>query len=139
MKIIITESQLKQLTEIDFRNLPKVNESYDKAKNFLKDNLGINFTGRIKQITSTYDVPMSFDECLYSESINRYLNFWGPMYLIDFGWTKMLYQDRGDFEWFMDEQCNDFVDNEIPEDLGIAEMGFSFSDIVNMYFEEDNS
>lgn len=121
------------------QNLPNVNESHEKAKNFLKDNLGINFTGRIKQITSTYDVPMSFDECLYGESINRYLNFWGPMYLIDFGWTKMLYQDRGDFEWFMDEQCNDFVDNEIPEDLGIAEMGFSFSDIIDMYFEEDNN
>ena len=108
----------------------------NKNKRFLLNILGEDLLKTIQQITSTYDVPMSFDECLYGESINRYLNFWGPMYLVDFGWTKMLYQDRGDFEWFMDEQCNDFVDNEIPEDLGIAEMGFSFSDIVNMYFEE---
>jgi len=134
----ISDSLLSDYPEFGSYGQTNIQESYDKAKNFLKDNLGINFTGRIKQITSTYDVPMSFDECLYSESINRYLNFWGPMYLIDFGWTKMLYQDRGDFEWFMDEQCNDFVDNEIPEDLGIAEMGFSFSDIINMYFEEED-
>lgn len=115
-----------------------LNESVDKNKKLINKIIGFDFTGRIEQITSSYDVPMSFDECLYGESINRYLNFWGPMYLVDFGWTKMLYQDRGEFEWFMDEQCNDFVDNEIPEDLGISIMGLRFSDIINMYFQEED-
>ena len=127
MKIIITETQLKNIVE-----------TYDNAKNFLKDNFGFDFSGRIQQITSTYDLPMVFIyECLFKESINKYLNLWGPMYLFELDGTKYLYQDRGDFEWFMDENCYDFVDNEIPEKLGIAEMGFTFSDIVNMYFQED--
>ncbi len=126
MKIIITESQLKNIVE-----------SHDKAKTFLKDNFGFDFSGRIKQITSIYDVPMSFDECLSSSSVNRYLNYWGPMYLFELDGVKYLYQDRGEFEWFMDEQCYDFVDNEIPEKLGIYEMGLRFSDIVDMYFEEE--
>jgi hypothetical protein len=127
MKIIITESQYKTLIE-----------SHDKAKQFLKNNFGFDFTGRIKQITSIHDVPMEFDECLFSESINRYLNFWGPMYLFELDGVNYLYQDRGEFEWFMDKYCNDYVDDEIPKKLGIDIMGLRFSDIVNMYFEEEN-
>jgi hypothetical protein len=38
---------------------------------------------------------------------------------------------------FIDNDGFDYVDNEIPEKLGIAEMGFKFSDIIDMYFEEE--
>ena len=118
------------------QNLPNVNESYDKAKNFLRDNFGFDFTGRIKQITSTYDVPMEFDNGISPEMIRQFLNYFGPMYLFELDGVKYLYQDRGDYEWFIDEEGYDFVDNEIPEKLGISEMGFRFSDIIDMYFEE---
>ena len=120
------------------QNLPNVNESHDKAKNFLKDNFGIDFSGKIKQITSTYDVPFQFDECLFGSSINRYLNLWGPMYLFELDGVNFLYQDRGEFEWFMSDGCWEYVDGELTEELGIAEMGFRFSDIVDMYFEEED-
>jgi len=131
---ILTSSIMKYYMS---QNLPNVNESYDKEKNFLRDNFGFDFSDRIQQITSSYDVPFVFDECLFGESINRYLNHWGPMYLFELDGVKFLYQDRGEFEWFLDENCYDFVDNEIPEKLGIAEMGFRFSDILDMYFEEE--
>jgi hypothetical protein len=119
------------------QNLPNVNESHDKAKQFLKNNFGFDFTKRIKQITSSHEVPTEFNECLYGKSINRYLNYWGPMYLFELDGVNYLYQDRSGFEWFMDEYCNYYVDDEIPEKLGIAEMGFTFSDILDMYFEEE--
>jgi hypothetical protein len=112
-------------------------ESNERTKRFLKNKLNIDFGNSIKQITSSYDVPMEFDECLYGSSINRYLNIWGPMYLFKLDGVKYLYQDRGEFEWFMSDDCWDYVDNEIPEKLGIDEMGFKFSDILDMYFEED--
>jgi hypothetical protein len=119
------------------QNLPNVNESYGKAKNFLRDNFGFDFSGRIEQITSTYDVPMSFDDGISAEMIRQFLNYFGPMYLFELDGIKYLYQDRGDYEWFIDEEGYDYVDNEIPEKLGIAEMGFTFSDILDMYFEEE--
>ena len=119
------------------QNLPNVNESYNKAKNFLRDNFGFDFSGRIQQITSTYDVPMEFDDGISPEMIRQFLNFWGPMYLFELDDIKYLYQDRDDFEWFIDEEGYDYVDNEIPEKLGIAEMGFRFSDILDMYFQEE--
>ena len=125
MKIIITESQLKNIVE-----------SHDKEKKFLKDNFGIDFSNGSELVTGAYDIQRSFYECMSFLFFRRSLNLWGPMYLFELDGTKYLYQDRGDFEWFMDEQCYDFVDNEIPEQLGIAEMGLKFSDIIDIYFEE---
>lgn len=133
MKIIITERQQKLLVES--RN--------EKIKQFLKKTLGVDFTNNIQLITSRFDVPSIFiGECISTYSLNKYLNFWGPMYLFEFEGVKYLYQDRGDedsrFEWFMDENCNEFVDDEIPEKLGISIAGLKFSDVINSFFDEEN-
>ncbi len=98
--------------------------------------MGIDFTGKIKQVTSSYDVPMEFDFGISSDSIRRYLNNFGPMYLFEYDGIKYLYQDRGD-EWFIDENGFDYVDGEIPEMLGIDEMGLRFSNIIDLYFKEE--
>jgi hypothetical protein len=127
MKIIITESQYKTLIE-----------SHNKVKSFLKNTLGLDFAGHIEQVTSSHDVPMVFfDEAIDPKTINTWLNYYGPMYLFEFDGVKYLYQDRGDFEYFIDQEGFEYMDNEIPEKLGIAEMGFNFSDILDMYFEEE--
>jgi len=116
-----------------------IEESFNKNKKLINKITGFDFTSKIKEITSTYDIPMSFDDCVYGETINRYLNFWGPMYIFELEGNNYLYQDRGEFEWFMsdDENCTDYVDNEIPEQLGIAIMGLRFSDIIDMFFEDE--
>ena len=126
MKIIITESQFKQLVE-----------SKDKWKNFLLNQLDFDFSGRIQQITSTYDVPMEFDNGISPEMIRQFLNYFGPMYLFELDGVKYLYQDRGDYDWFIDEEGYDYVENEIPEKLGIDFTGLRFKDIINIYFEEE--
>ena len=131
-------SGLKVKMMIDSTNNNRLlEESIDKNKKLLKDIIGFDFTGRIEQITSSYDVPMIFDDCIGSGMINRYLNFWGPMYIFSIRGSRILYQDRGDFEWFMYDDCIEYVDNEIPEKLGIAILGLRFSDIINMYFQEE--
>ena len=99
--------------------------------------MGIDFTNGIQQVTSTYDVPMEFDNGIGSDSIRRYLNNFGPMYLFELDGIKYLYQDRG-FEFFIDENGFDYVDNEIPEMLGIDEMGLRFSNILDLYFSEED-
>jgi hypothetical protein len=63
------------------------------------------------------------------------LNFWGPMYLVNIDGKNYLYQDRGDFEMFIDEEGY-WNKDEIPEELGISDMGLRFSDIIDMFFEE---
>lgn len=126
MKIIITEEQYNFLLE-----------NIDKNKRFLNNVMGIDFTDKIQQITSTYDVPMEFDWLFPSAVINRYLNNYGPMYLFELDGHRYIYLDVGDHEKFIDEEGNVFIDNEIPRQLGIYEMGLRFSDIIDMYFKEE--
>jgi len=114
-----------------------IKESVDKNKKFLIDVMGIDFTDEIQQITSTYDVPMSFDDGISPLTIKMYLNLWGPMYLFELDGVKYLYQDRGDFEMFIDEEGNSYVDGEILEELGIGVMGLKFSHIIDIFFNED--
>lgn len=106
----------------------------NKNKRFLLDILGEDLLKSIQQITSTYDFPMSFDEGISSVMVKHYLNYFGPMYLVNIDGKDYVYQDRGEYEWFLDEKGFDYVDGEIPEELGIAKMGLKFSDIIDMFF-----
>jgi hypothetical protein len=114
-----------------------LNEStnIDKNKKLITDIVGFDFSNNIQQITSTYDVPTSFDDGIAPSTIRTYLNHWGPMYLVKIDGENYLYQDRGDFEMFIDEDGY-WNKDEIPEKLGIAILGLRFSDIIDMYFEE---
>jgi hypothetical protein len=127
MKIIIKESQHMFLLE-----------NLDKNKKFLTKFTGIDFTDKIKMIISTEDVPMDFYEGVAPSTIRGWLNHWGPMYLVNVNGKEYLYQNRGDFERFIDEEGFDYVDGEIPEEIGISVLGLRFSDIIDMYFDEDN-
>jgi hypothetical protein len=131
-----TDSFPIQIVSGDYDSVSQISESNDKNKRFLKKKLGIDFTNGIQQVTSTYDVPMEFDNGIGPDSIRRYLNNFGPMYLFELDGIKYLYQDRG-FEFFIDENGFDYVDNEIPEMLGIDEMGLRFSNILDLYFSEE--
>jgi hypothetical protein len=132
----VSQISESQLTNIVKRAIRENDSMLEKNKRFLKNKLGIDFTNGIQQVTSTYDVPMEFDNGIGSDSIRRYLNNFGPMYLFELDGIKYLYQDRG-FEFFIDENGFDYVDGEIPEMLGIDEMGLRFLDIIDLYFKEE--
>jgi len=133
----VSQISESQLTNIVKRVISENDSMLEKNKKFLKNKLGIDFTNGIQQVTSTYDVPMEFDYGISSDSIRRYLNNFGPMYLFELDGIKYLYQDRG-FEFFIDENGFDYVDGEIPEMLGIDEMGLRFSNIIDLYFKEED-
>ena len=136
MKKIIRLSE-SQLTNIIRRVISENDSMTEKNKRFLKKKLGIDFTNGIQQITSTYDVPMEFDRNIPSAMINRYLNKFGPMYLFELDGYRYLYLDVGDHEKFIDEKGNVFIENEIPERLGLDEIGLRFSNIIDLYFKEE--
>jgi hypothetical protein len=114
----------------------ETNSMLEKNKKFLTNLMGIDFTGNIKQVTSTYDVPMEFDNNISSSAIKYYLIKFGPMYLFELDGIKYLYQDKDHYDFFIDEN-GFYYNNEIPEQLGIDVMGLRFSDIIDLYFNED--
>jgi len=129
--------KFSDIVDMYFEEETPLNENVDKNKKFLISVMGMDFTDKIKQITSTHDVPTSFDDGIAPSTIRTYLNFWGPMYLVNINGKDYLYQDRGDFEMFIDEDGY-WNKDEIPEKLGIGILGLRFSDILDMYFEEED-
>jgi len=127
MKYLIKESQYVYLLE-----------NLEKNKKFLTNLMGVDFTGKIEQITSSYDVPMEFDQSISPDMIRHHLNSDGPMYLFELDGKKYLYQDKGQYDFFIHEN-GFYYNNEIPERLGIDVMGLRFSDIINMYFNEEET
>jgi len=131
-----------QIVSGDYDAVSQINESNDKNKKFLKDKLNIDFTFGIKRIASQQDFfNFNFYGCLSPNTIRKNLKLWNPMYLFKIYGptysTTYIYQDRGDFEWFMDEDCNTYVDGEILDKLGIGIMDLKFSDIIDTYFEDE--
>ena len=130
--------EVKRIVTMD--GVTALNESVniDKNKKLINSIIGFDFSNKIKQITSSHDIPISFDGCVSWASVRRWLNFFGPMYTFEYYGVEYLYQDRGDNEVFIDDDCYEFVNNEIPEKFGIAVLGLRFSDIIDMYFTEEN-
>ena len=131
-----------QIVSGDYDAVNQISESIDKNKKFLKDKLNIDFTFGIKRIASQQDFfNFNFYGCLSPNTIRKNLKLWNPMYLFKIYGptysTTYIYQDRGDFEWFMDEDCNTYVDGEILDKLGIGIMDLKFSDIIDTYFEDE--
>jgi len=127
MKILIKESQYVHILE-----------NLEKNKKFLTNVMGMDFTGKIKQVTSTYDVPMEFDNNISPSVIKSHLNSDGPMYLFELDDKKFLYQDKGHIDFFID-QNGFYYNDEIARVLGIDIMGLRFSDIIDMYFNEEET
>lgn len=125
MKIIINQKQKKLLVE-----------SQDEfLKNFLIKN-GLDFTNKISIIQSSYDIPLEFSRVSPPEYTRSMLNFYGPMFLIDFEGEELIYQDRGDQEWFMGE--NGFVYDLYPPKLEkFFALGLKFSKIIDLFWEDD--
>jgi hypothetical protein len=127
MKYLIKESQYVNLLE-----------NLDKNKKFLTNVMGVDFTGKIEQITSAYKVPYNF----YRKggiTLNHAMSFiktFGPMYFFELDGIEYLYLDREGKDWFIDENGVTYTHDEIPRVLGINVMGLRFSDIINIYFNE---
>jgi hypothetical protein len=120
-----------------FNKEEPLNEDVDKDKKFLNNVMGIDFTGKFKQITSAYDVPYKFyrNAGITMPDVASYLNRFGPIYIIELYGRKFIYQDRGRYESFISEDGIVYED-KIPEQLGIDIMGLRFSDIIDIYFNE---
>jgi len=128
--------RFSDIIDMYFNEEETLNESTDKNKKFLTNVMGMDFTGNIEQVTSTYDVPMEFDNNISSEAIKYYLNKFGPMYLFELDGKKFLYQDQDHGDFFID-QNGYYYNDEIARVLGIDIMGLRFSDIIDMYFNEE--
>lgn len=135
MKIIITERQQKLLFE-------------SKNKRFLINLMGEDLTGKIKEIKDGSDIPKRFRKFFDLNGVKRQIDIVGPMYLVKIGDDDYLYQDHSDFyqlhndasfgEMFMGEDGKRDYSGKILTELGLDELGLRFSDIIDIFYDEEN-
>ena len=135
MKIIITERQQKLLFE-------------SKNKRFLINLMGEDLTGKIKEIKDGSDIPRRFHKYLDLNGVKRQMDMVGPMYVVKIGGNYYLYQDQSNFyqshndasfgEMFMDEDGKRDYSGKILTELGLDELGLRFSDIIDIFYNEEN-
>ena len=135
MKIIITERQQKLLFE-------------SKNKRFLINLMGEDLTGKIKEIKYGSDIPRRFHKYLDLNGVKRQMDMVGPMYLVKIRNNYYLYQDQSNFykshndssfgEMFMSEDGTRDYSGKILTELGLDEVGLRFSDIIDIFYDEEN-
>lgn len=117
MKFIITEGNLK---------------------GFIKKKLGVDLTGKIKLITSVYDIPIKFRNTIDVSDWKRLMNRYGPLYHIDAGHEReFLIQERGNDEFVGVDIHEQYVTGqEVLEYLRLDMLGLGLNKIIDMYFDE---
>jgi hypothetical protein len=115
MKYIITESRIKDL---------------------IKDWFNINFTGKVEEVTSADILSDYFNECGSYTYINRRIDKFGPMYLIDMSdKVKILYQknlDNGK-DWIITNDCIPLDESYFMDLLGIEPLGLTMEQFIEIY------
>ena len=114
MKYIITENQIKRI----------INKKF-----------GVDLTDKISMVTNKWELPFEF-EYIPDWGLNKYLNNYGPMYVIQTPKQIYLGQEREN-GWFIVDRGDRIVkDYQIMEELGIHGLGLSLGDLINAYIND---
>lgn len=137
IKIIITERQANNILN-----------QMNKNKKFLINVMGEDLTGKIKEIKDGSDIPKRFHRYLELGNVKQQIGMVGPMYLVKIRGKYYLYQDQSKFyqahndasfgELFWGEDGKQDYSNKIIEELGLDELGLRFSNIIDMFYNEEN-
>ena len=124
MKIIITESQYNLLRE-------------NKNKKFLTKLLSDDLIDSIQEITSSKELPIGFLRHFGSSTIQSYIDAYGPLYYFVLDGEKFLYKDRGDYEMYINDDGESYLEGEITDRLGLSDIGLKFSNVIDTFFNEE--
>jgi hypothetical protein len=108
-----------------------------KLTDLLRDRFKVDLTNKIDMVTNKWELPMEFDNFVHPNMLNRYLNKWGPMFIITNKNNKYLCQMR-EKEWaIVDEKDTLISELEFMKILGIEHLGLSLNYLIDAYFKED--
>ena len=125
MKYLIKESQYVYLLE-----------NLDKNKRLFIKLLGEDLINSIREITSPNQLPIEFLKSIGVSALQQYIDKYGSLYYFVLDGEPFIYKDRGDYEMFTNNKGRGFIDGEIPDRLGLSDMGLKFSNVIDTIFNE---
>lgn len=115
MKYLITENQIKRI---------------------IKKKFGLDLTDNISMVTNKWELPFEFDNTVPERQLNRFLNTYGPMYVITTTKNMYLGQERENGWLFYDKKDLKTPDHKIMNELGIQGLGLSAGDLIDAYIND---
>jgi len=119
--------------------------SESQIKNLIKNNLDADIS--VDMVTNKHELPNEFD-FLGERVVNRYLNSFGPMYIITLNKKNIRsrqlflsqYRSKIDGGWMIvDEADVSISEFELMKRLGIQVLGMDIGTLIDEYLEEEES
>jgi hypothetical protein len=109
-----------------------------RIKNLIKKYFNLDLTNNISMVTNKCELPMEFDGFMNDRLLNRYLNAYGPMYVIKTHKDMYLGQPRetGKGWHFFNTNDNKVSNHQIMRELGIHPLNLSVDDLINAYIND---
>lgn len=105
----------------------------EKIKDLIRKKFKVDLTGKIYLVKSTYDVPMSFDQYIHPDVINRWINNEEPLYAIRIGKYEFLYQEQNDRPFVVSKVGVDFSEREFMDAVGLSPIGLTMKQLIDIY------
>jgi hypothetical protein len=131
------EEAIKFLKKLNHRRNNPLKEDFDKNKKFLTKLLGEDLIDSIQEITLAKQLPIEFLKSIGVSALQQYIDWYGPLYYFVLDGEPYIYKDRGEYEMFTNNKGRGFIDGEIPERLGLSDMGLRFSDVIDTIFNKE--
>ena len=103
----------------------------NKLRNFLKEKLNIDLTGKIHKVTNFVQLPDEFGY-ITPKGFSYYEKF-EPMYIIKTPGKTFLYQKQDNDEFIADYRDITYNNFELMQYLGIPNMGISIEKLYDIF------
>lgn len=107
----------------------------DSALKKLLIRFGVDLTGKIHIVTNYEDLPREF-KYIFRDTLNMYLNKFGPMFVIETPDEKFLYQKRDNEYGIEGSNSRAYSEGEVLDILKVPPVGISLDDVINTFYEE---
>ena len=87
-------------------------------------------------ITDYWDLPIEFRKMMGKHAVNRYLNAFGPMFVIKVDGKNYLAQDRVEKWLIADSSDTEISEGKLMSLLGIELLGLSMQELIDAYIDE---
>lgn len=114
----------------------------NRVKELIKKYFNLDLTGKIHMVTNKWELPFEFDNFMSEAQLNRSLNKYGPMYIIQtdnriIGKSNLFLCQNRDKGWeVVDSDDNVYSEFELMKELRIHPLALSIDDLINAYFKD---
>lgn len=149
-KIILTESQnesiknrlMNTINDVGLEKGLEISGSFNNLLRIIgKDNLydalvesGFD-PNRIEMITSKYDIPSDFYTDYTWNTLRDFMNYWGPMYLLEIREDRFLFQQQNNKNFWIVENVGQVIESRVLESLSLT--GLDVNKVIDLYYTEE--